>query len=83
MTNYEVFGIVVKRYRECLINLLNRNENLGENKEIMSQKSLLVTISYLDTSLSLFPLFKLHEFGEKKICSDTKSALLILNALCD
>jgi len=34
LTNFEVFGNVVKHCLECLIYLLNRQENYEENGEI-------------------------------------------------
>ena len=36
LTNFEVFGNVVKHCLECLIYLLNRNLNYGEKGEIKS-----------------------------------------------
>ena len=35
MSNFEVFGNVVKHCLECLIYHLNRNYNEGENEEII------------------------------------------------
>ena len=35
-TNFEVFGNVVKHCLQCLIYLLNQNQNLGESGEIKS-----------------------------------------------
>jgi len=36
LTNFEVFGSMVKHCLECLIYLLNENENEGENGKMKS-----------------------------------------------
>ena len=42
LTNFEVFGNVVRRSLECLIYLLNRNEKERVSGEVKSSKCMLI-----------------------------------------